>query len=116
MALTLAALILLIVMCTTTLMSVQTAGIADSAYLLSGPAELVARDMAPLAIVVVFATVPAPLGKLVGTLYVLIRLDEATPPGHLRRVFVLAEQLRPWSMIEVFVFGVFVAYMKLGES
>ena len=27
----------------------------------------------------------------------------------------MAEKLRPWSMIEVFVFGVFVAYVKLGD-
>jgi paraquat-inducible protein A len=114
-ALTLAALVLLIVMCTTALMSVQTAGIAHSAYLLSGPAELVQRNMAELAIVVAFVTLIAPFAKLGGTLYVLIRLHEARPPTHLRRVFSLAEQLRPWSMIEVFVFGVFVAYVKLGD-
>lgn len=115
MALTIAALVLLLVMCTTTLMSVQTAGIAHSAFLLSGPAELVARGMSALAVVVVFVTVVAPLGKLGGTLYVLIRLHESAPPPHLRRVFSLAEKLRPWTMIEVFVFGVFVAYVKLGD-
>ena len=71
--------------------------------------------MSALAVVVVFVTVIAPFGKLIGTLYVLIRLHEATPPRHLRRVFALAEKLRPWSMIEVFVFGVFVAYVKLGD-
>jgi paraquat-inducible protein A len=114
-ALTFAALVLLLIMCTTTLMSVQTAGIAHSAYLLSGPAELVERNMALLAAVVVFVTVLAPFGKLAGTLYVLIRLRETTPPRHLRRVFTVAEKLRPWSMIEVFVFGVFVAYVKLGD-
>ena len=114
-ALTLAALVLLIVMCTTTLMSVQTAGIAHSADLFSGPAELVRRNMAELAAVVVFVTVLAPFGKLIGTLYVLLRLRESPPPRHLRRVFVLAERLRPWSMIEVFVLGVFVAYVKLGD-
>ena len=114
-ALTLAALVLLIVMCTTTLMSVQTAGIAHSAYLLSGPEELVRRDMSSLAAVVVFVTLLAPFGKLIGTLYVLMRLRESAPPRHLRRVFVLAERLRPWTMIEVFVFGVFVAYVKLGD-
>ena len=65
-----AALVLLIVMCTTTLMSVQTAGIRHSADLFSGPDELVRRDMAPLAAVVVFVTVLAPFGKLIGTLYV----------------------------------------------
>jgi paraquat-inducible protein A len=114
-ALTLAALVLLVVMCSTTLMSVQTAGIAHSAYLLSGPVELVQRNMAPLAAVVVFVTMLAPAGKLAGTLYVLVRLHEASPPNHLRRVFAVAERLRPWSMIEVFVFGVFVAYVKLGD-
>jgi len=114
-ALTLAALVLLVVMCATTLMSVQTAGIAHSAYLFSGPAELVRRNMAALAVVVVFVTVIAPFGKLIGTLYVLIRIHEAEPPRHLRRIFVLAERLRPWSMMEVFVFGVFVAYVKLGD-
>ena len=102
-------------MCTTTLMSVQTAGIAHSAYLLSGPEELVRHDMSSLAAVVVFVTLLAPFGKLIGTLYVLMRLHEAPPPRHLRRVFALAERLRPWSMIEVFVFGVFVAYVKLGD-
>src|SRR5262249_41327937 len=114
-ALTFAALTLLTIMCTTTLMSVQTAGIAHTAYLLSGPAELVQRNMAALAVVVVFVTMLAPFGKLLGTLYVLIRLRETAPPRHLRRIFALAEQLRPWSMIEVFVFGVFVAYVKLGD-
>jgi paraquat-inducible protein A len=102
-------------MCTNTLMSVRTAGIAHSADLFSGPAELVRRDMAALAVVVVFVTVVAPFTQLVGTLYVLLRINEAEPPRHLRRVFALVERVRPWSMIEVFVFGVFVAYVKLGD-
>jgi len=114
-ALTIAAFVLLVVMCTTTLMSVETAGIERTANLFSGPWELVRQDMGPLALVIVFVTVLAPLGRLAGMLYVLIRLHERRPPRHLRRVFALAERLRPWSMIEVFVFGVFVAYVKLGD-
>ena len=62
-----------------------------------------------------FVTVGAPFGKLLGTLYVLMGLHLARPPRHLRRVFVLVERLTPWSMIEVFVFGVLVAYVKLGD-
>ena len=73
-ALTVAAFVLLVVMCTTNLMSVETAGITHSADLFSGPEELVRRDMAALGAVVVFVTVLAPLGRLIGTLYVLIRL------------------------------------------
>ncbi len=115
MALTVAALVLLAVMCTTTLMSVETAGISLQADLLSGPEELVRRGMPSLAAVVVFVTVLAPFSKLFGTLYVLVGLHMPRPPHHLRRVFVLVERLTPWSMIEVFVFGVLVAYVKLGD-
>jgi paraquat-inducible protein A len=114
-ALTVAAFTLLVVMCTTNLMSVETAGIKRTANLFSGPEELVRRDMAALGAVVVFVTVLAPLVRLAGTLYVLIRVHERRPSRHLRRVFAVAERLRPWSMIEVFVFGVFVAYVKLGD-
>jgi paraquat-inducible protein A len=114
-ALSLTAFILLVVMCSTPLMSVQTAGISHIANLFSGPQELVRRNMAALGIVVLFVTALAPLARLIGTLYVLIRAHEAIPPRHLRRVFALAENLRPWSMIDVFVFGVFVAYVKLGD-
>ncbi len=112
-ALTAAALVLLVITCMTTLMQVQTAGMSHSADLFSGPEELARRGMAVLGLVVVFVTVLAPTGKLVGTLYVLLRLAEVPPPGHLRQVFVLVERLRPWSMVEVFVLGVFVAYVKL---
>ncbi|MET1028495.1 MAG: paraquat-inducible protein A [Dongiaceae bacterium] len=114
-ALTLAALLLMVIMCTTTLMSVQTAGIQLHAGLFSGPEELFRRGMGELGAVVIFVTVMAPAAKLIGTLYVLIRLHEAAPPRHLRRVFAWVERLRPWSMIEVFVLGVFVAYVKLGD-
>jgi paraquat-inducible protein A len=114
-ALALAALVLLVVMCASPLMSVETAGIRRVADLFSGPEELVRQDMAPLGLVVVFVTVLAPLVRLAATLYVLVRAHERHPPHHLRRLFALAERLRPWSMIEVFVLGVFVAYVKLGD-
>jgi paraquat-inducible protein A len=97
------------------LMSVETFGIRHVADLFSGPEELVRQQMAPLAAVVLFVTVFAPFARLIGTLYVVIRAHERHPPHHLRWVFSLAERLRPWSMIEVFVLGVFVAYVKLGD-
>ena len=114
-ALHVAALMLLIILCLTTLMTVKSAGIVLSAGLFAGPMELVHRGMASVAIVVVFVTVVAPFGRLIGTLYVLVRSREAAPPRHLLRIFAISEWLRPWSMVEVFVFGVFVAYVKLGD-
>jgi paraquat-inducible protein A len=114
-ALTLAAVILLAVMCSNTLMGVETAGIKHVADLFSGPVELVHRNMAELAAAVLFVTVVAPFARLGGMIYVLVRSREAYPPRHLRRIYAWAEKLRPWSMIDVFVFGVFVAYVKLGD-
>jgi paraquat-inducible protein A len=114
-ALVVAALVLLVVMCSSNLMSVEKAGIGHVADLFSGPEELARQNMAPLALVVLFVTVLAPLARLLGTLYVLIRAHERRPPRHLRKIFAIAERLRPWSMLEVFVLGVFVAYVKLGD-
>jgi paraquat-inducible protein A len=115
LALAFAALILLFVMCSSMLMTVSTSGIVHGAGIFSGPIELVERSMTSLAIVVVFVTVVAPLAKLTGTIYVLLRIREAKPPRHLRRIFVWVERLATWSMVEVFVLGVFVAYVKLGD-
>jgi paraquat-inducible protein A len=115
LALTLAAFVLLAVMCSNTLMGVETAGIKHVADLFSGPVELAHRNMAELAIAVLFVTVVAPFGRLGGMTYVLVRSHEARPPRHLRRIYAWTEKLRPWSMIDVFVFGVFVAYVKLGD-
>ena len=67
------AFVLLVIMCSTQLMSVEKAGISHHADLFSGPEELVRQHMAALAAVVVFVTVLAPLTRLIGTLYVLIR-------------------------------------------
>lgn len=115
LALNIGALVLLGMMCSTVLMTVSKAGIVHSADLLSGPAELVRRGMTSLAVAVVFTTLVAPCLKFGANAYVLAGLRLRQPPGHLRRVFVLAERISPWAMIDVFVFGVFVAYVKLGD-
>jgi paraquat-inducible protein A len=114
-ALVFAALVLLVVMSTNAMMSVSTSGIEHSAYLLSGPAELVERNMAMLAVVVTLVTLVIPFVRLTGLLYVLLSLRQVKLPADLNRIFALTERLRPWSMVEVFVFGVFVAYVKLGD-
>jgi paraquat-inducible protein A len=46
-------------------------------------------------------------------LYVLIGLRLPHPPRHVRTVFAWVQRLRPWSMIEVYLLSVFVAYVKL---
>ena len=115
LALNIAALILLGVMATTTLMVVSTEGIVHSAGLFSGPIELTRQGMPELGAAVVFASFLAPLGKLAATSYVLALLHMPKPPPHLRGVFKLAGMLSPWAMTDVLVLGVLVAYSKLGD-
>jgi paraquat-inducible protein A len=112
-ALSLAALGLLIISCATTLMTVSTAGMYHSANMFSGPQDLRSHGMWELALVVLFTTVMAPILKLLMTIYVLAGLRMTVPPLHLRKVFAWVEHLRPWSMIEVYLLGVAVAYVKL---
>jgi paraquat-inducible protein A len=110
---TLTALMFFAIACTTSLMSVSTFGISLAANLFSGPERLEQQGVWELAVVVLFTTVAAPFLKLLGTAYVLIGLRVPRPPHHLRAVFALAERLRPWAMVEVYLLGVFVAYVKL---
>jgi paraquat-inducible protein A len=113
LALNVASLVLLIIAATSTMMQVSTAGMVRQADLFSGPIGLEESGMWELAVVVLFATMAAPLLKLSCMTYVLLGLRFPRPPRHLRLVFVWTEHLRPWSMVEVYLLGVAVAYVKL---
>jgi paraquat-inducible protein A len=112
-ALNLTALLLLLIAVPSVLMLVSTAGQVHVADMFSGPIGLDRQGMWELAAVVLFTTVAAPALKVGCMLYVLIGLRLPHPPRHIRTVFALVQRLRPWSMIEVYLLSVFVAYVKL---
>jgi paraquat-inducible protein A len=114
LALYLTALVLLIVSAGTPMMSVSRAGLHHEADLFSGPIGLEQHGMGELGALVLFTTIGAPLATVLGNIYVLAGLRMPNPPRHLRAVFATLIHLRPWSMIEVYLLGVFVAYTKLG--
>jgi len=97
------------------LMKVSTAGIVRETTLESGPRELVARGLWPVALAVAFTTAWAPLGKFLATFYVLLGLRMRRPPPGMRDAFLLSRRLNTWCMLEVLLLGVFVAYTKLGD-
>ncbi len=113
LALACAALVLLGVTASATMMTVRSAGIVHQADLIAGPEELAHRGMYSLALAVVFTSLIAPLAKLAGTVYALGLLQTRHPPRHIRRVFLFVRKLTPWSMSEVLLLGAFVAYVKL---
>jgi paraquat-inducible protein A len=115
LALSFAALLLFAVVWLTMLMKVSTSGIVRETHLDSGPLELVARGLWPLAVAVAFTTAYAPLGKFLATFYVIIGLKLEHMPPKIRDVFLFSRRLNTWCMLEVLLLGVFVAYTKLGD-
>jgi|FEC22Drversion2_1045045.scaffolds.fasta_scaffold00497_6 paraquat-inducible protein A len=115
LALSAAAFVLFVLVWQTMLMKVSAVGIVRETKLDSGPLELVARGLWPLAIAVAFTTAYAPLGKFLATFYVMLGLKMRRPPPFLRDVFLFSRHLNTWCMLEVLLLGVFVAYTKLGD-
>jgi paraquat-inducible protein A len=115
LALNCSALVLFAVVWLTMLMKVSTAGIEHATTLIDGPVELVKHGLWPLGLVVFFTTALAPLGKIGGTIYVLIGLRTREPLPNLRGAFLFARKMGIWAMLEVLLLGVFVAYTKLGD-
>jgi paraquat-inducible protein A len=90
-------------------------GQGQQTSLFTGAEALTERGMWELGLVVLFTTIVAPLARLLGIVWVVIALRLRRPPRHLAWVFRAVEELAPWSMVEVFMLGVFVAYTKLSS-
>ena len=88
-------------------------GFGRETLLTSPPLALRGQGMWELGLVVLVTTMLAPLARLLATVWVLGCLRLQHPPRGLATVFRWVETLRPWSMVEVFLLGVFVAYTRL---
>jgi paraquat-inducible protein A len=113
LALNVSALILFGLGATLSMMSVTTAGQQRVAELFSGPAELEHYGLWEISLVVLITTVVAPLARVLCMLTVLIGLRLKRPPTELRTIYAWVEHLRPWSMVEIYLLGLFVAYVRL---
>jgi paraquat-inducible protein A len=113
LALNISALVLFCLGATLTMMSVSTAGQLRVADLVSGPVELEHYGLWEISVVVLVTTVGAPLARVLCMLFVLIGLHLKRPPAELRTIFAWVEHLRPWSMVEIYLLGLFVAYVRL---
>ncbi len=71
------------------------------------------RGMWEISVVVLTTLVLMPGVQLFLLLSVLLGLRTRDPPHILPRLFGFVERIRPWSMIEVFLLGSFVAYTRL---
>ena len=94
-------------------LDVRAVGQTYQANLFTGPTMLDDRGMWEISIVVVITLIVMPAVQFALLLTVLIGLRLPHPPRFLPFLFGWVERIRPWSMIEVFLLGVFVAYTRL---
>jgi paraquat-inducible protein A len=113
LALAITGLILVLLANTMPFMSFTIGGRFQGANLITGALVMVDQGLWPLAAVVLLTTLVAPILKLGAICYVLLGLRAARPPRDLPLVFRWLEFLHPWSMIEVYLLGILVAYVKL---
>lgn len=95
------------------LLSFQLQGREQVTFLISGGIELYQQGFWELALLVIALGVVFPLFRILGTLYVLIPLKFDRKAWKAKETFRLVTVLTPWAMMEVFMLGVIVAYVKL---
>lgn len=110
-----AGLILFIIANVFPFMSLNANGQIQEATLISGSLELYRADQLLLAFIVLLTTIVFPLFDLIGTLFVLWPLKFKKSFSSSVIVYRYLRTLRPWGMLEIFMLGVLVALVKLGD-
>ncbi len=96
--------------------SIHTNGLANRSSVLDAALAFSGGPMAVLAGAVLALIVLVPAARAALTLYALGPMAMGRPPlRHARAAFALDEDLKPWSMAEIFVIGVAVAMVKIAS-
>ncbi|WP_246285630.1 paraquat-inducible protein A [Nguyenibacter vanlangensis] len=97
------------------LMTLDVYGRERTVDLVTGPMELLHEGWGEAGILVGLVTVIAP-AVVIGMMFaILYAASRRALPDWAPHLLVWYEKLRPWSMIEVYVLGIFVAYTKLTD-
>lgn len=112
---TLSALILFLVAVSFPFLGIDSSGIERHTSLLTGVLEIYGQGMVGLAILVALTCVLVPLMQMLGLLYVFLPLKLNRKPYCAETIFRLFQHVQPWNMMEVFMLGILVALVKLGD-
>ena len=115
LALTVGALVLLVIANAFLFMVFEFKGRSEANRILTGVLGLWREGFPSLSLLIAFTSVVAPAAHLTGMLFVLVPVRLGRSPGYLGPLFRWLDALRPWSMLEVYLLGVFVAIVKLGQ-
>ena len=91
-------------------------GTEDVSTILGGVVLLIKLGSVPVALVIFVASVMVPLGKLAAMYYLAWSVTNIPQYGHRPRtkLYLAAEFIGKWSMIDVFVVAILVALVQLG--
>ena len=112
-ALNLAGLVLFVLANIFPFMSFKLEGREQQSVLATGIFEFLDQGLWPLAVLVFAVVILVPLAKLLSTLAVLVPVRLGRRWRYLGPLFRYVEIMHPWAMMEVFLLGVLVAYVKL---
>ncbi|MCX2561566.1 paraquat-inducible protein A [Acetobacter farinalis] len=96
-----------------TLMMLDLYGRQRTVDILTGPVELLHEGWGEVGVLVAIATILAPGIAIAMMGMILTASLRPTLPSWVLHLMKWYELLRPWSMVEVYILGVFVAYTKL---
>lgn len=115
LALTIAGLVLFVMANTFPLLTFEMQGQVTETLLISGVVDLYAQDMWGLAALVLLTTIIVPAVQLSLMLYVLLPLKFNRVPWKLAQAYRLLRELTPWGMMEVFMLGILVSFVKIAQ-
>jgi paraquat-inducible protein A len=115
LALTLTALIALIVANTAPLMGLSAVGRSARTTIIGGAYDMWVQGQEVTAVIVAFCAVIAPTGYLLFMLTVLLAVRRPPAPQWVGEMLRWAESMQPWSMYEVMLLGILVALIKIAE-
>jgi paraquat-inducible protein A len=115
LALTVTALIMLIIANTAPLMGLSAVGRQASTTILGGAYEMWTQGQEATAVIVAFCAVIAPAGYILFMLIVLLAARRPPAPEWVGEMLRGAEAMQPWSMNEVMMLGILVALIKIAE-
>jgi paraquat-inducible protein A len=115
LALSIAALLALIVANSAPLMDLSAVGRHASTTIIGGAYEMWLRGQEVTAAIVAFCAVIAPAVYILFMLTVLLAVKRPPAPQWVGEMLRWADHMQPWSMIEVMLLGILVALIKIAE-
>jgi len=115
LALTVTALVVLIVANTTPLMGLSVVGRHASTTIAGGALQMWLQGQELTAVIVAFCALIAPAGYLLFMLTVLLAVRRPPAPKWVGETLRWADAMQPWSMVEVMLLGILVALIKIAE-